>query len=49
MRFFLGFIAFWIWIIFLCWVAANSNFVFSNDAVLISLAIVVAGAMAGGE
>jgi hypothetical protein len=48
MRFLYGFIAFWVWALFEAW-AVSTGSSLSDDVAIISIAIVVAGAMAGGD
>ena len=49
MRFFYGFLAFFIWIFVADIILKAVNLPISNDIQFLSLAIVVAGALAGGD
>lgn len=48
MRFLYGFIAFWVWGLLEGYMVAKGCSL-SDDVVIISMAIVIAGAMAGGD
>ena len=48
MRFVYGFIAIWLWVLLLVFVYEGDTSTISNGEWVISLAIVAAGAMAGG-
>ena len=49
MRLKYGVVALILWVLFIVWIITNGNLELSDDTRVLSLAIVVAGAMAGGD
>lgn len=49
MRFGYAVVALILWVLFVAWIMADGGIELSNDTQLLSLAIIMAGAMAGGD
>ena len=49
MRLKYGVVALILWVLFMAWIMTNSSLELSDDIRVLSLAIIVAGAMAGGD
>ena len=49
MRFGYAVVALILWVLFMSWIMTNSSLELSDDIRVLSLAIIMAGAMAGGD